>query len=409
MKDQFRRLKYACYSTNVSMSIVSNLSPVLFLTFREMYGISYSLLGLLVLINFVTQLSVDLVFSFFSHKFNIPKIVKATPALTAGGLIVYALWPVFSPSSAYLGLVIGTVLFSASGGFAEVLITPVIAAIPSDNTERETSKLHSVYAWGVVFIIIFATLFLYFFGRENWSMMVLILTAIPLIAFILYLGADIPKMATPEKVSGVLTPMKDRALWMCVTLIFLGGATEVAMAQWSSGYLEQALGIPKVLGDIFGVAFFSVMLGLGRTLYSKFGKSVEKILLLGVIGAALCYASAAFINNAYLGIIICAVTGFCVSMLWPGSLIVAADKFPGSGVFIYAMMAAGGDLGASVSPQLIGIVTDAVAASPFASALALDTGLSPEQLGMKAGMIIAALFPIAAVPLCIRLSHKGTK
>jgi len=216
-------------------------------------------------------------------------------------------------------------------------------------------------------------------------------------------------MATPEKVSGVLTPMKDRALWMCVTLIFLGGATEVAMAQWSSGYLEQALGIPKVLGDIFGVAFFSVMLGLGRTLYSKFGKSVEKILLLGVIGAALCYASAAFINNAYLGIIICAVTGFCVSMLWPGSLIVAADKFPGSGVFIYAMMAAGGDLGASVSPQLIGIVTDAVAASPFASALALDTGLSPEQLGMKAGMIIAALFPIAAVPLCIRLSHKGTK
>ena len=292
---------------------------------------------------------------------------------------------------------IGTILFSASGGFAEVLITPVIAAIPSDNTERETSKLHSVYAWGVVFIIIFATVFLHFFGRENWSATV----------FILYLGADIPEMATPEKVSGVIELMKDKALWTCVILIFLGGASEVAMAQWSSGYLEQTLGIPKVLGDIFGVAFFSVMLGLGRTLYAKYGKKVESILLLGVIGATLCYAGAAFINDGYIGIIICAVTGFCVSMLWPGSLIVAADKFPKSGVFIYAMMAAGGDLGASVSPQLIGIVTDAVAASRTATALSFETGLTPEQLGMKAGMIVAALFPFAAIPLCMRLKRRS--
>ena len=60
------RVKYACYTTNISMSIVGNLSPVLFVTFRSLYGISYSLLGLLVLVNFVTQLTVDLLFSFFS-------------------------------------------------------------------------------------------------------------------------------------------------------------------------------------------------------------------------------------------------------------------------------------------------------------------------------------------------------
>ena len=57
---KIRRLKYACYTANISMAVVSNLSPVLFLTFRSLYGISYSLLGLLVLINFVTQLTVDL-------------------------------------------------------------------------------------------------------------------------------------------------------------------------------------------------------------------------------------------------------------------------------------------------------------------------------------------------------------
>ena len=84
-KGKYDRVKLACYATNVSMSIVGNLSPLLFITFHSLYGISYSLLGLLVLINFCTQLTVDLILSFFSHKFNIPRIVKFTPVLTVIG------------------------------------------------------------------------------------------------------------------------------------------------------------------------------------------------------------------------------------------------------------------------------------------------------------------------------------
>ena len=61
MNKQHKRVKYACYSANMTMSAVGNISPVLFLTFRSLYGISYSLLGMLVLINFVTQLIIDLV------------------------------------------------------------------------------------------------------------------------------------------------------------------------------------------------------------------------------------------------------------------------------------------------------------------------------------------------------------
>ena len=62
MQKNYSLVKLACYIANISMSIVSNLSPVLFLTFHSLYGISYSLLGLLVLINFVTQLTIDLIF-----------------------------------------------------------------------------------------------------------------------------------------------------------------------------------------------------------------------------------------------------------------------------------------------------------------------------------------------------------
>ena len=392
-----QRVRLACYTSNISMSVVGNLSPILFLTFRNLYGISYSLLGLLVLINFVTQLTVDLIFSFFSHKFNIPAAVKMTPYLTITGLCLYAMAPILFPTQIYLGLVIGTVIFSAASGFCEVLISPVIAALPSENPERDMSKLHSVYAWGVVGVILFSTLFLLVFGAERWQILALLFVLIPLSSAILFGGATLPKMDTPEKASGILALMKRHALWLCVFAIFLGGASECTMAQWCSGYLEGAIGIPKVWGDVFGVALFGAMLGLGRTMYAKYGKNIERVLLLSAIGATVCYGTAALAGIPILGLIACGMTGFFTAMLWPGCLIVAADRVPTGGVFIYAMMAAGGDLGASVGPQMVGIVTDRIAENPIAWELAAKLGLSGEQLGMKVGLLLGMLFPLIAV------------
>ena len=397
MPQNYSKLKFACYTTNLTMSIIGNLPPMLFLTFRSLYDISYSLLGLLVLANFATQLTVDLILSFFSHKFSLPKLIRITPAVYLLGLVIFMLSPVLFPGNVYLGLVIGTVIFSAAGGLNEVLISPMFAAIPAENPEREMSKLHSVYAWGVVGVIIFGTLFLFAFGKESWQWLVAVLLVIPASSVIAFLGADIPKMDTPEKVSGVVAMLKKKELWLCVFAIFLGGASECTMAQWSSGYLEQALGISKVWGDIFGVALFGAALGLGRSLYAKFGKNIGKVLFLGAIGATVCYLLCAVCSIPAVGLVACAFTGFCVSMMWPGCLVVGADRIPTGGVFIYAMMAAGGDLGAALGPQLIGVVTDTVIADPAASALAQSWGLMPDQLGLKLGMLVGMLFPLAGV------------
>lgn len=212
MHTDYKKLKLACYTTNLSMSIVANLSPVLFLTFRSLYGLSYSLLGLLVLINFSTQLLVDLIFSFFSHKFHIPKTVQLTPVLAAVGLFVYAVWPFFFPNYIYTGLVLATIIFSAAGGLGEVLISPVIAAIPSDDPDREMSKLHSVYAWGVVFVVIFSTLFLLLFRATHWQILAFLFLLIPLTSAILFRSTTIPALETPEQVSGALALLKNKGI-----------------------------------------------------------------------------------------------------------------------------------------------------------------------------------------------------
>ena len=395
--DNNKRVKYACYTVNISMAIVGNLSPLLFITLQGLYDISYTLLGLLVLINFSTQLLVDLIFSFFSHRFNIPAAVKATPILTIIGLLVYALFPFAFEKHVYVGLVIGTIIFSAASGFSEVLISPVIAALPAKNPEREMSKLHSIYAWGVVGVVLFATVFLLVFGKEYWQWMTLCLLIVPTFSALLFFSAKLPKLDTPERASGALKFFKNKQLWICFLAIFLGGAAECTMAQWCSGYLEQALGIKKVWGDVFGVAVFSMTLGLGRSLYAKIGKNIGKVLCLGGIGATVCYATAILSPYAVLGLVACALTGFCVSMLWPGSLVVASDRFPTGGVFIYAMMAAGGDFGAAVAPQMVGVLTDSVSGKAWALEFAAKLGMTGEQLGMKIGMLVGLLVSVIAI------------
>ena len=408
MKNNYKRVKLGCYATNVAMSVVANLSPVLFLTFHNLYDVSFTLLGTLVLINFVTQLSIDLIFSFFSHKFNIPLAVKLTPILAMVGLVLYALAPVMFPTLPYIGLVLGTVVFAASGGFSEVLISPVIAAIPSDNPEREMSKLHSIYAWGVVGMIVVSTVFIKIFGERHWQWLAIFFALIPLVAACLFFGAKLPYLETPERVSGAAKMLKNKSLWLCIVAIFLGGAAECTMAQWCSGYIEGALNVPKLWGDLFGVALFSVMLGIGRSMYAKRGKHIERVLLIGAIGSTLCYLIAAISPIPLIGLLACAITGLCVSMMWPGSLVVASGKFPTAGVFLYAMMAAGGDLGASVGPQLVGVISDLVPTAEFFSNLSVKLGITPEQLGMRIAILVSMLFSVIAIFIFYKI-YKNRK
>lgn len=409
MENTYGRVKFGCYMTNLSMSVVSNFVPLLFITLRAEFGLSYSLLGLLVLVNFVTQLSVDLLFSFFSHKFNIEKSLKLTPVLTVIGLWIFALSPWILPHRfVYGGFLLGTVIFSASGGLCEVLISPVFSEIPSKDPARSMSMLHSVYAWGVVGVVILTTLFMHFVGKDMWQWLMIGLTLIPILAVVFYTGSAVPSVKTPEKASGAVSMLKSGGVWLLVLAMFLGGASEVTMAQWCSGYAESALGLPKVFGDIFGVALFSAALGFGRTLYSKIGRNIERVLFFGSLGATLCYLVAVFSPIPYLALAACGITGFCVSMLWPGTLVVASDRFPNAGVFIFAFMASGGDLGASVGPELVGVVTDLVIENGWFSRIGEQLSLSAEQLGMKVGLLCGTLLPLVAVFIYLKiLRQKG--
>lgn len=406
-----KRTKRACYFTYLASSSVFSLPPLLFATFREMYGISYTLLGTLVLLNFFTQLGVDLIFSFFSKRFNLHTTLRLMPLITTLGLCVYALIPLLLPQYAYAGLVVGTILFSVAAGLDEVLMSPTVAALPSDTPEKDMSTLHSLYGYGFVSVVVISTLFLQFVGSQYWMYLTFFWAAVPVIASVLLIKSKLPDLQMDHgKSAAAHSRHRTKGLLLCMACIFFGSCAENTMANWISAYAENALTMPKVWGDLLGMSLFATFLALTRTFYAKYGKNIFKVLVLGMLGSIVCYTVNAFSTNAILSLVACVAVGVCASMLWPGTLILMEEKVPSVGVAAYALMAAGGDFGASFAPQALGAIVDKVSETPWAAGLGSKFLLSAEQIGFKVGMLLAAIFPILGlvVLLCMKRHFKKT-
>ncbi len=397
MNLNYKKTKYSCYYTYLAMSSIFSLPPILFMTFREMYGVSYTLLGTLILVNFCTQLAIDLVFSFFTKYFNPHKVIKVMPLLTSAGLLIYALVPTFFPEIAYSGFLVGTVIFSVSAGLCEVLLSPTVAALPSEHPEKDMAMLHSLYGYGVVTVVILSTVFLEIFGTHNWMYLVLFWAIPPIMASVLFCTSPMPKMDLTHAPEEKRADGRYTGIILCMLCIFFGSAAENSMTNWVSSYIEGALQIPKVVGDILGLTLFAVLLALTRTWYAKYGKNIYRVLLVSMICAVICYLVTSLSPIPVISMIACVLTGVATSMLWPGTLILMEEKIPNVGVAAYALMAAGGDFGASIAPQALGIIVDKVSASERISSLSETFSISPEQIGMKAGMLTAAIFPLVGV------------
>lgn len=402
----YKLTKISCFYAYIAMAAAFALPPLLFVTFHEMYGISYTLLGTLVLVNFCTQLSIDLIFSFFAKHFNLKITARVMPLITSAGLIVYALAPYLFKGHEFIGLLIGTIIFSVAAGLSEVLISPIVAAVPSETPDRDMSLLHSLYAWGVLTVVGLSTLYFSVFGSENWTYLALLFAILPISSAVLFFISPMPPVSLGETGgSGKKGKNRKIGLALCFVCIFLGGASENVMTNWVSGYMEVALNVPKAYGDIFGMALFALLLGFGRTLYAKYGKNISKTLLVCMMGTAVCYLTAGLSPNALVAFAACVLTGFSTSLLWPGTLILMEEKIPNPGVAAYALMAAGGDFGSSIAPQLMGIIVDNFSKTGICVSLSKTLSLSSEQLSMKAGMLITSLFPILGIAVLFAINR----
>ncbi|MBE6902666.1 MAG: MFS transporter [Ruminococcaceae bacterium] len=359
IKTDPRHTIYASYGGYITQAIVNNLAPLLFLIFRDSFGIPLEQITLLVTFNFLVQLIVDLISAKFVDRIGWRRCLVAAHIFAAAGLVGMALLPSILPP--FAGLLISVTIYAVGGGLTEVLISPVVEACPTDNKAGVMSLLHSFYCWGTVAVILLSTLFLHIFGKDSWRILTLIWAVFPLLVAAYF--TQVPLYTLEEH--GESLPIRKlcsiRIFWLFVVLMFAAGASEQAMSQWASAFAESGLGISKTMGDLLGPCIFSVLMGSARVFYGKNSEKVDlNTFLIG--SGVLCvgaYLLASLSQSPVLSLVGCGICGLSVGILWPGVYSLAAAQIPRGGTAMFALLALAGDLGCSGGPTVVGFVSGA--------------------------------------------------
>lgn len=382
----------ACYIAYVVQALVNNTSPILFTLYESDLGVSLTMLANIILINFITQLVADLLAIKLIDFFGYRKLAYGAHIFSAVGMVCLGILPRIMPP--YLGIVIATILCASGSGLIEVIVSPIVDAIPSEESGSSMSLLHSFYCWGSVFCILFSTIMVKLLG-DKWYLLTFILALIPAFNIITFTRAKFSEFT--EK--NVRVPVKNLIFSplfiMLVIIMICSGASELVISQWSSFFVEKALGVSKVVGDILGPCLFAIFMGTGRIVTGKLSSKVshEKMMLVCSLLCFFCYLGTALLPGVF-SLLSCAFTGLMVSLMWPSTLCIASASFVGAGTTLFSILAFSGDIGCSVGPWLSGYISDAVENSASLASLASNLSLTSEQLGLRAGILLCSLFPL---------------
>ena len=390
--NRYKKTLIACYLGFVTQAICANFVPLLFLTFHLSYNISFGKLALISTLFFFTQILTDSVCAKISDKIGYRLSVVMAEVTSGAGLLGLAFIPDLFKDP-FTGILICVIVYAIGSGLTEVLVSPIVEACPFENKASMMSLLHSFYCWGSVGTILLSTLFFAVFGIENWRIMAIVWALVPLVNIYNFATCPIEKLVEDGESMSLRQLFGSGMVWIFIVLMICAGSSELAMAQWASAFAESALHVSKTVGDLAGPCGFAILMGLSRVWYGKFGEKVDLTVFMmgsGILCLA-CYLLAGLANIPILGLLGCAVCGFSVGIMWPGSISISSKIMPKGGTAMFAILALAGDLGGAAGPTIVGNVSQRAGDN------------------LQAGVLAGIGFPIVLVicVLCVRKRYKA--
>jgi MFS family permease len=378
-----RLLTSLCYGAMMGLAIGLNLLPVFLTTLSGMYGgaagLSQEQLGRLGAVAFAGLAAGILLTGPLADRWGAKPFVLIGNALIAISLAGLA----FAPSYAALG---GWLLALGLGaGTLDMVLSPVVAALNPSRRAVAMNWLHSFYCVGAVVTILVGLAALRL--GWGWRGSCLALVPIPLGLLAAFAAQRFPALAT----EGGRTPMRVliRRGWFVAALvaIFLGGATELGMAQWLPAYAETSLGFSQWTGSMALLAF-SVAMALGRMVIGALGGRMNpfQIMAWGCGLTIGLFLLGSFLPSPGAALVACVAAGFTGSCLWPTMLAVTADRYPEGGATMFGALAALGNAGGIFMPWLVGGIAD--------------------WRDLHWGLAVSALAPAAMLPLVLCLGKN---
>lgn len=375
-----------CFAGMMSLAIGLNLLPVFLVDIRETFGgpsgLSGEEMGRLGGTAFLGLVLGILLTGPLADRMGAKLFAVGGNVLTLLGLAGMALAP------DYTALLFALFAVGLGAGMLDMILSPVVAAVNVHARSGAMNWLHSFYSVGAVVTILAATLTLSFGG--GWRLACTLVMPLPVILIVAFALVDFPALVTDKG----RMPLRDllRQWWFLGALvaIFLGGATELGLAQWLPAYAEESLGFSATMAGT-GLLLFSVAMALGRMVSGMIGNRISPFLLmaLGCGSSVVLFLLGAWLPHSGLALTACVAAGFTGSALWPTMLAVAADRYPDGGASMFALLAALGNAGGIFMPWMVGWVGD----------------LSSLSMGIAA----SALAPFLMIPLVLVLAARTGK
>lgn len=367
----------------MSLAIGLNLLPVFLTALSALYGgeagLSGEQLGRLGAMAFAGLVIGILVTGPLADRWG------AKPFAQLGnGLIALALGAAaFAPSYATLGAALFALGLGA--GVLDMVLSPVVAALNPARRAAAMNWLHSFYCVGAVVTILAGTLALR--AGLGWRGACLALMPLPLGLLVMFAPLRFPAMSTEGARTRLRSLLRDRWFLGALVAIFLGGATELGMAQWLPAYAETTLGYPAWMGGSALLAF-SLAMALGRMVVGAAEGRVDphRVMAWGCATSVALFLVGSFAPWPMAALVACVAAGFTGSCLWPTMLAVAADRHPEGGATMFGALAALGNAGGIVMPWVVGAVADVS--------------------DLRWGLAISAIAPALMLPLVLVLRRR---
>ena len=368
MRNNYNRILIASCTANASQAIYANMTALLMVPFMSLYGLTLGQMGILVGINFGTQILADVLLTFIIDKVKYKNLVYIANLLGFIGMVLYCMSPKIMPSNVFVPMVLSTIVFSFASGMLEVVLSPIVDTIPDTfkNKKAAMSLLHSFYAWWQVVSIVFIALCLNYFGAENWMYIIGVLAVVPVLNTIQFIPVKIVEQrSTESKGQSSFKVAKSPIFILCCIAIIVGAGVEIIMNQYVSTFCELNLGVSKLMSDMIGMLLFAVMLGAGRLIFGFFGHKINlnMVLIVSCFLAFMAYLLIGLEINTILSLVLCILVGLFSSMCWPGVISIAGEAFPKAGAWIFSALAVFGDVGASMFGAIAGNIADKLSLS----------------------------------------------
>ena len=413
MKLNYTHTLYASYNGYVTQAIINIFPPLIFIMFQKDFNISLTQIGLLSSFNFAVQMIIDFLAIKFIDKIGYRIPIVAAHIFASLGLLLLGILPFYIEP--YLGILICFFINAISGGLIEVLVSPIVEALPEKQKTKAMNILHSFYCWGSMAVVIFSTLYFNVFGIENWRYMSMIWALVPFVNIFLFANVPINILKThkdnmnEDNTVSIRKLLSVKIVLVFIILMICAGASEQSIAQWVSLFAEIGLNVDKTFGDLFGACMFAFCMGTVRLIYGMKSESIniEKALIISSLFCILGYFTTVFSPYAFISLIGTAISGLSVAIMWPSVFSLASKNYPKGGTAMFALLALAGDIGCSVGPGIVGIVSNSKnIVNRFYFILINNNSV---QAPLKIGILFAVFFPIFMLIVLLLFKNRKMK